>query len=514
MAISCARRSIEVEKLVGSASFQIPVRAEAAVPGAGRESVEVLMEDAFASVAGAEAQAGRVLISGQVQCQAVYRLGEEGSLRALTARAGFEQAVDMEDVQPQMAVRARAAVEHVEAAYDNGHMVFQLTVAVSLRVRSLTPVEAVTEITADEPVETLTAAVCSARTSAENSETARLSDSVSLPAALHARVVLMQWAEPRVESAQRDLGGVRVSGAVQVESLIASSVAGRPVALVRCQLPFEQLVAMPDWLEGEPDCEAEVQSLSVEVEEKGEGEDAALSLSCALLVTARLDGEDCVDAVSDAYVAGDGALSITRENLAVCAGAVRTTARETFRGALLLPEGAPGAGTALAARVRPVVSGWEAENGAGRAQGVLEATVLYMPSGGDRLASVRAELPFAMMLDAPAGDDAALSVTASEAEASALMSDRMELKCVLTARGVSWRTEETGLVTDAQEAAGQPRRHGMGLYYPAPGDTLWTVGRRYRIPLERLKADNGDAAALSPGVPVFIRAAAEKTAAQ
>ena len=505
MAISCARRSIEVERLVGGASFQIPVRAEAAVPGAGRESVEALMEDAFASITSAEAQAGRVLVTGQVQCQAVYRLGEEGGLKALTARAGFEQAVDMEGAQPQMAVYARAAVEHVDAAYDNGHMVFQVTVAVTVRVRSLAPVEAVTEISADEPVETRSAAVCSARTSAENSEAAQLSDSVSLPAALHARVVLMQWAEPRVESAARDLGGVRVSGAVQVESLIASSVVGRPVALVRCQLPFEQLVAMPDWLEGEPDCEAEVQALNVEVEEGAEGEDAALKLRCTLLVTARLDGEDCVDAVSDAYVAGDGALTLSRETLAVCAGAARVQARETFHGALLLPEGAPGAGTALAARVRPVVSGWEAENGAGKAQGVLEATVLYMPSGGERLASVRTELPFSMALDAPAGADAALCVTASEAEASALMSDRMELKCVLTARGVSWKTEETDLVTDAQEAEAQPRRRGMGLYYPAAEDTLWTIGRRYRIPLEQLKAENGDLAAASAGNPVFIR---------
>ncbi|MBR3505008.1 MAG: DUF3794 domain-containing protein [Clostridia bacterium] len=505
MEVSCTKRSIEVERLVGGASFQIPVRAEAAVPGAGRESVETLMEDAFASVTGAEAQAGRVLVTGQVQCQAVYRLGEEGGLKALTARAGFEQAVDMEGAQPQMAVRARAAVEHVEAAYDNGHMVFQVTVAVMVRVRSLAPVEAVTEIAADEPVEALTSPVCSARTSAENSETARLSDSVSLPGALHARVVLMQWAEPRVESAERDLGGVRVSGAVQVESLIASSVAGRPVALVRCQLPFEQLVAMPDWLEGEPDCEAEVQDLNVEVEEGTEGGDAALKLECALQVTARLDGEDCVDAVSDAYVAGGGALALTWEALTVCAGAACVQARETFRGALLLPEGAPGAGAALAARVRPVVSGWEAENGAGKAQGVLEATVLYMPSGGERLASVRTELPFSIKLDAPAGEDAALWVTASEAEASALMSDRMELKCVLTARGVSWKTMETAVVTDAQAAQAEPRRRGMGVYYPSAEDTLWTVGRRYRIPLEQLKADNGGLAAASAGTPLFIR---------
>ena len=505
MAISCEKQTVEVERLVGLASFQIPVRAEAPVPGAGRESVEVLMEDAFASVSGAEAQSGRVLVKGQVQCQAVYRLGDEGSLRALTARADFEQSADIEGAQPGMTVRARAAAEHVEAAYDNGHMVFQATVTVEVRARSLTPVEAVTGISGDEPVETLTCRLRSARTSAENGETAALSDSVSLPAALHARVALMQWAEPRVESAVRDLGGVRVSGAVQVESLIASSVSGRPVALVRCQLPFEQLVAMPDWIEGEPESEAEVTGLTVTVEEGEEGEDAALRMACSLLVTVSLTGEDCADAVSDAYVAGDGGLALTRETLPVCAGVEAVQARETFRGALLLPEGAPGAGTALAARVRPVVSGWETENGTGKAQGVLEATVLYMPSGGERLTSVRAELPFSVKTEAPAEGDAALTVTASEAEASALMSDRMELKCVLTARGTVWKTEETTVATGAQAVETAPRRRGAGIYYPSPDDTLWTIGRRYRVPLNDLKAENAEMSEARAGNPVIIR---------
>ncbi|MCR5567583.1 MAG: DUF3794 domain-containing protein, partial [Clostridiales bacterium] len=328
MAISCVKQTVEVERLVGGASFQIPVRAEAAVPGAGRESVEALMEDAFASVSGAEAQSGRVLVRGQVQCQAVYRLGDEGGLRALTARADFEQSVDMEDAQPGMTVRARAAAEHVEAVYDNGHMVFQVAVAVDVRVRSVTPVETVTGISGGEPVEIRAGRLRSAKTSAENSETAELSDSVSLPAALHARVALMQWAEPRVESAVRDLGGVRVSGAVQVESLIASSVSGRPVALVRCQLPFEQLVAMPEWIEGEPESDVEVAGLAVSVEEGADGGDAALKMACSLLVTVSLTGEDCADAVSDAFIAGDGALALTRETLPVCAGAEAVQVRE------------------------------------------------------------------------------------------------------------------------------------------------------------------------------------------
>ena len=116
MAIKIIKKGIEVERLIGQQEVQMQVRAEALVPGAGRESVEALMADGFASVTSAEAQADRVVVSGNVFCQAAYRLGQEGGARALTAQAPFEQIIEMEGTAPKMSVQTACAAEHVEAA--------------------------------------------------------------------------------------------------------------------------------------------------------------------------------------------------------------------------------------------------------------------------------------------------------------------------------------------------------------------------------------------------------------
>ena len=490
MSIECVKKIVEVERLVGSAVFQLPVQAEASVPGAGRDSAEVVMEDAFAAVKDVEAQSGRVLVNGQVQCQAAYRLGEENSLRALTARASFERAVDIEGVEPGMAVRAHASTDHVEAAYDNGHMVFRIAVTVSVRVRSLTPVEVVTGFEGDMPVEARLQRIETGRTSAENSETATLSDSVALPAALHARVVLMQWASPRVENIERDLGGVRLSGGVQIESLVASSVAGRPVALVRYRLPFETLVGMPDWVEGDAEALCDVGALSVEVEEGAQDGEAALKMQCELLLTVRMNAGETLDAVSDAYIAGDGTLFLEQETLSLCGAAEAVQASVPFRGTLLLDENAPGAGTALAARVRPVVSEITDEQDGAHIRGLLEATALYMPSGSERLTGARGELPFDIQLGRSLGDDADVRVDASDAEAAALMSDRKELKCTLTVSGAAWHSETAVLTGGAQAGEDDPRRRGVGLYWPEAGEGLWEIGKRYRVAQAALAALN------------------------
>ncbi|MBQ2957504.1 MAG: DUF3794 domain-containing protein [Clostridia bacterium] len=504
MDLKIIRQGIEVEKLVGERQVQLPVRAEALVPGAGRESVSVLMADGFAAVTGSEAQAGRVVVSGDVFCQAAYRLGQEGGARALTAQAPFEQMVEIEGVTPKMSVQTDQTVDHVEAAYESGHMVFYVTVTIRVRVCSLDTVEAVSDIEGIGGVQKQTREICSAKLNAETSDSVELKDEVSLPAALNARVTLMQWAQPTVERAERDLGGVRVSGEVKAEALIASGVLTRPVALVRYALPFEKLISLPDWIAGEPEASAEVSRLRVTVDEGGEGEESRLEIQCSLLLTVRMNGQDCVTVMTDVYSTGDVALEGETELLRLCAGEKRCTGQETIKNTLLLPEGAPAVGTVLAVRVHPAVSGWREESGRALAEGVLEASILYMQAGEEVLSSARAELPFSMQLSCLPGEGAWIKVAASDAEATALMSDRLELRCLIRAQTAERLVTEAAVLTSVQAHEAQTLPAGIGICYPQKGDTLWSIGRKYRISEEEIRAANAGIAQAEAGKPLLI----------
>ena len=113
------------------------------------------------------------------------------------------------------------------------------------------------------------AEICSNKLSAEANAEALLREAVTLPAALDARSALMDWFSTQIEDVSRDLGGVRVTGKVLVEALIASGVAGRPVALVKYAMPFDQLVELPDWLTEDVNAAVEVKRLISQVDEGG-----------------------------------------------------------------------------------------------------------------------------------------------------------------------------------------------------------------------------------------------------
>ena len=167
MALEITKQTIEVETCAGSASAQTLARAETLVPGAGREAIEVLLAEAEVSVLSAQAQAGRIVAEAEVRTQAAYRQGDETAPRALSARTGLSRTFEIEGVEPQMAAEVCARVEHVEAKYENGRMVFLVTVDMTARATGLRSVEVLTGVTGLEDVQQDLREICSEKTAAQ-----------------------------------------------------------------------------------------------------------------------------------------------------------------------------------------------------------------------------------------------------------------------------------------------------------------------------------------------------------
>jgi hypothetical protein len=396
-------------------------------------------------------------------------------------------------------------VEHVDADYENGHLVFRVSVSVRVQVLQLQPVEWIGAISGIDGLETTAEEICSVKTSAQTEVDEVLREEVSLPSALDARVALMAWNTVHVRKVAQDLGGVRVQGDVLVETLIGTGVAGRPVALVKVTMPFDKLAEMPEWLSADATAEAQVRRLSAMVEEGGEDEESTLKLEADLVVEVRASGKDCAKALTDAYATGDKDIQVTNREVELCEGYSSTDVTEPFKGTLLLPEGAPGVGTVLAVRARPNLSQWTAADGFTTFEGVLETGVLYLPGGDERLCSARAEMPFSVRCAGEMPQDAWAKVSASGAEANALMSDRLELRCALSVNGETRASRRVRALVDAEASEPPRRRGGITLVWPEEGASAWSIGKKYRLPVEKIVAANGGKEQIVSGKALALR---------
>ncbi len=499
MEFQVERQAIEVEQLVGNSSAQVLVRAEALVPGAGRNAIEPLLADANLFIANSDLQDDRIVVEGSLNCQTVYRQGEESAVRALAAQTKLSHVIEIPGAREGMLSRLRAGVDHVDARYENGHIVFQAACTIQAWVMALSPAEVIHSISGEEGLQTSYAPVNSVKLAAESSETALLKDAVSLPAALEPRMSLMDWMTVEIDEVKPDLGGVRVKGAAMVETLLASGVTGRPAALVRYPLQIDQLVELPEWLTAQVFAEADVRSVQSRLQPAGDGE-GDLSLECEAEVRIRVYAcaTDSAEALTDVFATRGEALETRMARLDLCSSAERFHTTETVRGTLFLSESAPGAGTVIAVRAHPTIGEWRNENGRCRVEGVLEAAVLYIPAGSDVPASAESELPFTLALPVALDKNAMIDLQVNNAEASALMSDRLEIKAQMNVSCETWRREQMEVVSEITPAGPLSRRPGIVICWPDAGETAWSMGKRYGVPAARV-------ADIEKGGPVVLR---------
>ena len=484
MALQTQMQTFEAEKLIGARRAQVLVRAEALVPGAGRDAIEPLLADASLFIGEADVQADRVVLEGSVSCQAVYRQGEESALRALAAQAALNHVLDIPGVQPGMLCRARGEVNHVDARYENGHMVFQVACDLTVQVLSLSPVEVISAVEGAEGLQTVFVPIRSVKLAAESSEMALLKDTVTLPAALDARTALMDWVAVEIEDVSADLGGVRVKGRALVETLVASGVTGRPGVVVRYPLVLDQLVELPEWLTGDVTAEVDIRSIHSQVD-AGDG-DGDMLLTCEIeaRVRALANVTDTVEALADAYATQGNRVETEDEDVRLCRAVDRARVCELVRGTVLIGENAPGVGTVIATQVHPSIGEWRNENGQGRIEGVAETRVLYMPGGSEIPASAEAELPFSLTVPQALNDESLIDIQVLSAEANALMSDRLEMKLQLSVACETRQRAEVEIVTELTEGAPLQRRPGIVVNWPLGGESAWDIGKRYGIPAE------------------------------
>lgn len=503
MPLKVIQKEIEAERKIGYRMAQMQVRAETLVPGAGRDPIDVLLWDANAHLIRTDVQSGRVVLDGGVVCQAVYRMGEETSLRALTARTNISQAVDIDGAEEGMLSRAKVVVDSTEARYENGHMVFQVGLTLYVWVMRLETVSLVEGIEADTCVQQKSMEICVQKLAAEANETMVLTDRVALPASLDARAALMDWGSVEIDSEEQDLGGYRVKGRAMIETLISSGQADRPAALLRHPIAFDKLIELPEWLAKDARASAVLRGVRSQVEQAENGADGALTLQADISFSIQANPRTCTSALEDAYAVCGNDIVIERRELDAVSDVIFTQTTEMARGTAMLPEGARDVGAVIAVRVQPNIAEIKTSEGRSRITGILDAVVLYTTASARTPASLQTAIEFSADVPQSLQEDSQIVITVLQAEAGGMMGDQLDIRVNLNISCMTRIETQYSIATDVREGDAIERRTGFVIFWPEAGDDAWMIGRRYHVGEESVKrsAENGEVEA---GKPIVI----------
>ena len=482
------RENVDMEQPLGIARTRATVEGEVTLPGGLREETRVLNAHSMAVVEGAEALTDRVSVSGRVVFHVLYTQGDPSKVNVIEAAADFTHLCEMNGVQPRSQLTAQAQVERVEARVNMGRMTMKAVVALCVRAALNCPVEAVVGVNGTDDVELKTQQLRLRRTVAQGSGDALLREEFTLPAGLQIAETLYATACPQLTDVSGGMGRIGLTGQIALEAVHASSLPGKPLVVTRHSLPVEQGVELAGEDGERLDGRITVKDVAVASQDMGDGE-RMLRAEVLLGLQGWAEREETVTVMADAYTTQGDDLRLTWREVQCRTGGERVQAAESARTMLLLPDSAPPVRSVLAAQVMPVMTSREQLGGRLTVEGNLQITLLYMTDDVSSV-SVHQEEPFRVTFAVQAEEDALMSLWAGEVDASAITSDRVELRYILRLLADGIEKQTLRLVTDAQPVAAEKPTDDIVLYFTQPGETLWDIARRYRIPEARVKEMN------------------------
>lgn len=510
MEMRTLRESIPVERVVGQRQAQAVVEGEITLPGGLREEARVLQAGGMAVINGLESLQDRVNVDGKVIFHVLYTQGDPAKVQVIEASADFSHTLDIAGAAPKMLCRGKAWVEHVDANAYNGRLNLKAIVMLGARVLSGAPVEAVTGISQCSGLQMRSQTLSLARTVAQGSAEALLREEFELPQALEITDTLYASAQASVGEVIGGQGRASVSGTVSLEVYHASDMPAHPLTVTRHAIPFEQSVELgggeAQMLRGD----VQVKDVAVLSQDAGDGS-RVLRAEVVLGIEAWGDVQEEWTILKDAYTTQGEGVSLASAPIACRIGDSRGQTAESGKMLLMLPEGSPAARTVLCGFATPILTGREQVGGRLNVEGMLEVTLLYMTDDSDAPVTISQEEPFRMTFAASPQSDDFLQLEASDIDVSAITSDRVEMKYILrlTMDGVDCRQHHW--ISDvAPQPAREPMK-GAALYFVQPGEGVWEIARRYRIPQEELVSLNEELSKREPqageAVVVFRRMA-------
>lgn len=461
------------EHMIYSGLAQAVVEGEIPVPE-GRSAKEVLSCTGSVALTGAQAAEDAVNVEGRVCVDVICT---DGSVFAFSSRAAFRHVIPADGVRPGMDAQVQPSLQTLELANDNGRLRLSAVADMAVQVTAPGGIRVLSSISGVEDGEQDTRELTLSCETREQAGSIRLREELEAPFA--ARVLYSEvCAGLREVIPSQD--GLILEGTVYISALVESRT-GVLSQLSRA-LPFSETVEgsgqAPLW------GQVTVEAWDVRASEEFGVVIGDVRLDYRILGRTCAKAEAVVDIFSPTMP-----FECQHTRLRPCSFLGCVEHRHSVTENVMLPEGMPDAQRVIYATVRPLVTSLGMENDRLAVEGLLAVRILYSGESGS-IFTFGEDVPFSLEADAPGAAHALASVNTWASASGGGRS--VELSCTILLSARLYAADDIMAVSGIEECAPRETPHGLMAYFPAPGETLYSVARQYNTSRENLRRCNDD----------------------
>ena len=284
---------------------------------------------------------------------------------------------------------------------------------------------------------------------------------------------------------------VTLQGDINIKLLYSCQEESEPIQNISYDMPFVHTIDIMGAYQG-MDCAANawIQELFVEPREDINGELRILSIEAVISAEAQVYEIERREILVDAYCPGI-AMEPKKRKIKVIRKAGEIQDQAVVKETIAFPEIAPHADRVFHAEVKPIITDQHISDGKVVIDGILMSNIIYQPGeNSSDLASLKEDIPFRHSVDvqgAAEDMDCSSRFMVDHVSCTLIAPDEVELRTVMSVQVSVFSSieKEVMLGVDIKEAE-ELKDSGIYIYFVQPGDSLWSVAKKYNTTIDNI----------------------------
>lgn len=457
-----------------------------------------------------------VRVSGNLMFCVLYHTEEGGAgLVKLESKIPFEEKIHLQGVVPSDLVQIEGTVEDLSIGMINSRKLsVRGVITLWVKVEELYDEEITIGIHTKDPVEYRRSPLDIAQICIHKKDIYRLKEEFSVPAN-YPNIFQILWSDLCLKEVDFKLmnGRIGVQGEARAFLLYEAEGDTHDLLFFEKNIPFSGMVDCQGCKEGLiPDIRHRILQKDFSIRPDEDGEERKLGMEMVLEMNMNLYEEESVEVITDIYGVGCEVNSQCREAvlqkaLARVSGKMKLTERVKVKGKR--------GGILQVVHSEGDVSVEEMQNTPEglKIAGVLCVKILFITGEDTKpYSSVEEQIPFQYTLEIPGllkSDICSLQAQVGQMQIQLLDGEETEVKGMLHFQTTAFRPIPLELVQTIETASldgeNWSNLPGMVIYVVKPGDSLWSIGKQYYIPVEQIRnLNNLESDVLLPGQKLFL----------
>lgn len=491
------KKNIHMDRIKCSAVTQITLEDDRNVPDQKADMERIILQRGNIQITELKAMEDRVNVKGRLDYMLLY-MTEEGMVSSMEGQLPFEEQVYMEGTQNGDNVEVQTELEDMSIELINSRKLsIRALLSLRLSVEELYDEELAVELYHDGIVETKKKLLSAAELMLQKKDILRRREEMEMPQSFP-NIFEILWKEVRLsgmtfEAMDEQLA---VQGEIQVFLIYEGEGEEHPVKCYEKVIPFREVIDCQGSQESmTADITADIGHSEIEVRTDQDGEERVACLDLLLDLHIKLYAMTQTEVLSDVYgvaenIQPDMRSGVLNSQLLVSLGKTKLTEQ------VKLPAALPDIQEICHSSADAAIEEIELTEEGIRLMGIVSAEILYLSENGE-MTAFETQLPFQYEMEVSGvSPDCRYDVKPSVEQfgVTLLNGSEIDIKAVLDFRLLGFCSSEEELIadisvenTDTNVINNLP---GIVVYFAREGDDVWTLGKRYYVPLERIREIN------------------------